>query len=107
MTKAQLDREVAIKIMDMNSLKMKNIPKYSSNMSEAIKVLEEMRLKGHRWLLISCEQGFFLRHLADVTHDLLNDQKKYTADRPMGSVAQTPAELAKLICEVALQEIEK
>lgn len=107
MTKAELDLEVAVKILGLSRLKLKKVPKYSSDMRAATVILDAMRKKGHRWLLVSSEEGYFLRNLVNVTHVGAEDVKHYTADRPIGQVATTPAELAKLICEAALQEIGK
>lgn len=107
MTKAELDREVAVQVFGVSRIKLKNIPKYSSDMSRATEVFDEMRKKGHRWILIAGEEGFFLRHLLSVSHDPEKDHKNYRADRPIGMVATTPAGLAKLICEAALEEINK
>lgn len=104
MKKSDLDLEVAVKIFGLSRLKLKKVPKYSSDMSEAMKVWEWMRDKDHRWLLVSSRQGYFLRHLSNVTEDHARDEKTYTCDRPIGMVATSPAELAKLICEAALQE---
>ena len=106
MTKAELDLEVAVKILGLSRMKLKKVPKYSSDMSEAMKVLEVMRKKGHSWLIVSRQEGYFLRHLANVTEDRHQDARIYTADRPIGMVATSPAELAQLICEAALQEIK-
>lgn len=102
-----LDRAVAVKVMGLRRLALKKTPKYSTDIKEAMKVVDQMRQKGHRWLLVASAQGFFLRHLASVTHDLERDEKMYTADRPIGMVATTVDELPKVICEAALEEIGK
>ena len=100
--------EVAINVMDLGHLKLRRVPKYSSDLIDAMQVVDRMRKLGHRWMIVFGEEGYFLRHLVNVTHDLERDEKRYTADRPMGGplVPQTAAQLARAICIAALDEIK-
>lgn len=80
-------------------------PRWSSDIAAAMRVFDRMRDLGHRWLLNADAAGFHLRHVAYVRHDLEPDEKVYAVDRPLGT-AKTLAQLPKVICEAALQEIE-
>lgn len=103
--KPSLDEKVSMQVMGMKG-PMVAIQKYSSDLTEAFKVLDEVRRRGHRWLIVCSEEGYFLRNLANVTFDPVRNEKIYTADRPLSIVSTSKAsDLPKLICEAALEEV--
>jgi hypothetical protein len=108
----KVDREVHIKVMGHSSKKATRaeVPPYSTQFESALEVLDRMRVDGYRWLIVSSEQGYFIRNLVNVTHDQDQDEKRYTADRPIPSsqgIAQRLTELPLLICRAALEETER
>ncbi len=104
-----LDLDIAIKVMGLGHLKLRKVPRYSSDLGEAVKVLEVLRKKGHRWLIVISEAGYTLRNLALVVHDGERDEMRYTADRPLSGspIPETAAMLAKAICVAALEETSR
>lgn len=81
-------------------------PHWSSDLEAAMRVFDRMRGLGHRWLLNADEEGFHLRRVVWIVHDGDRDEKKYTVDKPLGW-AKTLAQLPKVICKAALEEIEE
>lgn len=81
------------------------IPPFSTDLKEAMRILDKMRELGYRWLLNADTEGFHLRRVALVKMDLERDEKGYTCDRPLGW-AKTLEELPLVICKAALQEIK-
>lgn len=106
MKKPNLDLDIAIRVMGLGHLKLRKVPKYSSDLNQAMKVMDVLRKKGHRWLIVVSEAGYTIRNLALVVRDLEHDEMRYTADRPLSGspIAETPAMLAKAICLAALDE---
>lgn len=88
---------------DMTCQIMKELPRWSSDIAEAMQILDHMRVLGYRWLISVDEVGFHLRNVVFLQHDLDADEKTYTVDRPLGT-AKTLSALPKVICEAAVRE---
>lgn len=86
-------------------LQPRPIPHFTSNIVNALQILDRMRELGHRWLLNADTEGFHLRRVVLVKHDLERDEKSYVVDRPLGW-ARSLEDLPKIICEAALKEIK-
>lgn len=71
---------------------------------DAMRLFDEMRKKGHRWLLNADDTGFHLRRVVWVRRDLERDEKSYTVDSPLGT-AKTLEELPSVIQEAASREL--
>jgi len=82
------------------------VPFFSTNLAWAMKVWDVLRKKGVRWLLSVDDQGYHLRHVACVRHDMVPDEKVYTVDRPLGT-AKRIEDLPRVICEAALKEVDR
>lgn len=98
-----MDREIAKRLMGWKEPQA--VPDYTRDIGLAMEVFDRMRELGHRWLINADEVGFHLRHVACVRHDLEENEKSYTVDRPLGT-GKTLKEFAKVICEAALRELE-
>jgi len=79
-----------------------SLPGYSTDMTSAMTLLDELRKKGHRVLINIDDAGFHLRRVAFVHHDGIKDEKNYTCDMPLWT-AKKLSELPKAICLAALK----
>lgn len=80
-------------------------PRFSSEPGEAMKVIDAMRKRGHRWLLNADQDGLHLRRVVWVVHDGIKDEKKYTCDKPLGT-AKNLEDFAAMVCRAALEEVK-
>lgn len=117
----QTDAEVARKVMgltvvddevsyrgvalDCAGIDGRDLPHFSTDLAEAMKVMDRMRELRHRWLLNMDEGGFHLRRVVCVHQDDIRGEKEYTCDLPLGW-AKRLEDLPKVICDAALKEME-
>lgn len=117
-----LDRKIAEKVfglkvvVDLNTYRGvaireagprdEDLPKYSTQMEEAMQVWDHVRKNGARWLLNVDMEGFHLRRVAWITHNGEKDEKDFMADKPLGW-AKKIEDLPKVICNAALNELNR
>lgn len=116
-----LDRQIAEQIMGLTVVsdlttyrgvsvgeageRGEDLPHYSTQIDDAMKVVDHMRKNGHRWLINIDAEGYHLRRVVWVAHDGIKNEKTYTVDKPLGTTKQVE-ELPRVICEAALKELE-
>ena len=83
-----------------------DLPHFCTKIQEALKVVDQMRNAGHRWLINIDTEGYHLRRVVWVVHNGERDEKTYTVDRPLGT-SKKIEDLARVICQAALNEQEE
>jgi Phage ABA sandwich domain len=118
----KLDRQVAEQVMGLTVVsdpttyrgvsvgeagsRGEDLSHYSTQMEEAMKVVDQMRKSGHRWLINIDTEGYHLRRVVFVAHNGERDEKTYTVDRPLGTTKGIE-DLPRVICQAALKEHEE
>ena len=118
-TALNLDRKIAAKVFGLKIVEDpvnyrgfavgeagphgEDLPKYSTQIDQAMKVWNHVRRHGARWLLNVDTKGFHLRRVVCVTERWEKGEKDYAVDKALGW-AKKIEDLPKVICKAALTE---
>lgn len=112
----ELDRAIAIHVMNTEftwESKMKDIPKYSTDLVQAMKVFDVLR-ESHKWCCLTMTSDYCYSWIVKLTpafHRRLKDgvdveSQLYDADNHKPTVVAEDESLPRAICIVALKSID-